>query len=203
MYAIRRVTSLVLARTTGSAIVAAGGILVLSTAVAAQDGPPINGLTGRVALEGTVEQEYAGANAVMVKTADGVRYLFHFTKNLLVHGSKGTGVDALKGLLPGTTVAVHYTVSDGEAAAQEIDRVGDDGLESTEGTVVRIDRGRKQIAIRFDDGKTETFRLSESAAQDAGRDLDTAASAAGRVTVYYTDESGQRVVHFFNKALQQ
>jgi hypothetical protein len=183
-----------------SMVLAVGGALALSMPLAAQEGPPINGLTGTVALEGTVEQEYAGANTVIVKTVDGVWHVFHFGKDLLVHGGKGTGIDALQGLRAGTTVAVHYTVTGGEASAQEIDRIGDDGLVVTEGTVIGIDRGRKQITIRFDDKNTETFQLTDRAAVDAGRDLDGAPKSAVRVTVYYTDEAGDKVAHFFKKA---
>ena len=157
-----------------STILAVGGGLALSPPLAAQDGPPIGGLTGTIALEGTVDQEYAGADAVIVKTVDGARHVFHFTKDLLVHGSSGNGVDALRGLRSGTTVAVHYTVTGSEAVAQEIDRIDANGMETTEGTVVRIDRGRKQITIRFDNEKTETFQLTDRAARDVGHDATSA-----------------------------
>jgi hypothetical protein len=33
-----------------------------------------------------------------------------------------------------------------------------------------------------------------------GHDLEGAAAGAGRITVYYADESGQKVAHFFRKA---
>jgi hypothetical protein len=176
------------------------GVFALSRPLAAQAGPPIGGLTGTIALDGTVDQEYAGADAVVVKTADGVRHVFHFTKDLLVHGGKGTGVDQLRGLRAGTEVAVHYAVVGGETSAQEIDRIGDDGLNVTEGTVIRIDRGRKQITIRFDNKDTETFQLTDRAALGAGHDLDGATNSAVRVTVYFTDEAGHKAVHFFRKA---
>ena len=165
---------------------------------AAQQPPPVGGVTGTIALEGTVQDEYGGANAVVVKTKDGVEHVFHFTKGLLVHGGKGAGADALRGLREGSTVVVHYTVAGGSESAQEIDRIGDEGLKATEGVVTRVDHKRKQIAIRFDDGKTETLRLTERAAEDAGKDVD-AASGATRVIVYYADEAGHKVAHFFRK----
>jgi hypothetical protein len=70
--------------------------------------------------------------SAIVKTVDGVRHVFHFGKDLLAHGGNGTGIDALQGLRAGTTVAVHYTVTGSEASAQEIDRIGDDGLVVTD-----------------------------------------------------------------------
>ena len=92
----------------GRLMMTAGSVLLLSAAVFAQTGPPIGGLTGTIALEGTVDQEYAAANTVAVKAIDGTRHVFHFAKNLVVHGGKSTTVDALKGLRARTTVVVHY-----------------------------------------------------------------------------------------------
>ena len=180
--------------------VSMAGILGGAAHAAAQEPPPIDGVTGTVALEGTVVQEHAAANTVIVKTVDGVEHLFHFTKDLLVHGGKGSGVDALQGLRDGTTVAVHYTVVGGDAAVLELDQISDDGLSVTEGTVIRIDRGRKQITIRFDNGKAEVFQLTERAASGVGKEIDRAPDGTARVTVYYTDEDGHRVAHFFKKA---
>jgi hypothetical protein len=177
------------------------GIVVLGAPgqAAAQQPAPIGGVTGTVALEGTVQDEYAGASAVVVKTTDGVKHVFQLTKGLLVHGAKGAGADALRGLREGSTVVVHYTVAGGTESAQEIDRIGDQGLKVTEGVVTRVDHKRKQIAVRFDNGKSETFRLTERAAVDAGRDVDDAAAGTTRVVVYYSDEAGRKVAHFFRK----
>lgn len=69
----------------------------------------------------------------------------------------------------------------------------------TEGAVVRIDRGRKRIAVRFDNGRTEVFELTPRAALDAGHDLDRSSERPATVTVYYADETGHRAAHFFNK----
>ena len=183
-----------------SIVFTAGGMLAASPPLAAQTAPPIGGLSGTVALEGTVDQEGAAANTVVVKTADGVRHVFHFTKDLLVHGGKSSDASALTGLRAGTTVAVHYTGTGSSAVAQEIDQVGSDGLKVTEGTVTRIDRGKKEITVRFDDNKTETLQLTDRAAAGTGRDLDETPGNGTRIAVYYTDESGRRVVHFFKKA---
>jgi hypothetical protein len=180
-------------------VASVSGVLGVPARAAAQAPPPINGVTGTVALEGTVVQEQAAANTVIVKTVDGVEHLFHYTKDLLFHGGKSGGVEALQGLRDGTTVAVHYTVAGSDAAALEIDQISDDGLSVTEGTVVRIDRGRKQITIRFDDGESETFQLTERAAFGAGKELDQVPDGTARVTVYYTDEDGHRVAHYFKQ----
>lgn len=152
---------------------------------------------GTLALEGTMKSFYKGLNVIVVATMDGVEHTYHFTKDLLVHGGKGTGVEALQGLEEGTTVVLHYTVSGSEASASEIDRVGDNqGLKITEGRVVRIDRGKKEITIKFSDGKTDTFRLTERAAAE-GKGIEEGAAGGTKVAIYYSDESGRRVAHYF------
>ena len=167
-----------------------------SVALTAQSPPPVQ---GTIALEGTMKKFYRGANTIIVTTIDGVEHVYHFTKDLVVHGGKGTGVDALEGLREGSTVVVHYTVEGAEPSVSEIDRIGDEGLKVTEGVVTRIDRGRKQITIRFNNGKTETLRLTDRAAAEAAQDVDQTETGATKVIVYYSDEAGRKVAHFFKK----
>ncbi len=159
---------------------------------------PVVNVTGTMALEGTITQEGIAANTVAVKTKDGVEHVFHFTKDLLVHGGNKTGADALQGLHKGTPVVVHYTVTGEIESAHEIDQLGDEGLKVTEGVVTRIDRKRREVTVRFPEGKTETFRLTDHAAEDAGKDIEGAGPDT-RITVYYTDENGEKVAHFFKK----
>jgi hypothetical protein len=65
--------------------------------------------------------------------------------------------------------------------------------------VTRVDRAGRKISIRLADGSTQTLRLTERAAIDAGNDVDRAAVDATRVVVYYADEAGQRVAHYFKR----
>ncbi len=160
---------------------------------------PVSPATGTVALEGTVAQERVTVDTLVVKTKDGVEHLFHLSKDLLVHGGKKNGIDALQGLHKGTSVVVHYTVEGNVESAREIDQVDEGGLRVTEGIVARVDRKRKEVTVRFDDGTTETFLLTDRAVEDAGRDVDQAGGET-RITLYYTDENGQKVAHFFRKA---
>ena len=76
-----------------------GGLLLAWTALAAgQQPPPINGVTGTIALEGTVQKTYSGVNTLVVKTVDGVEHLFHLTDKTAVHGGKSADDDALRGI---------------------------------------------------------------------------------------------------------
>ena len=171
-------------------------MLVAATAVHAQQRPPVR---GTMALEGTTKKIYAALNVIVVSTKDGIEHVIHYTKNVLVHGGRGSGVDALAGLEEGTTVVVHYAVVGADETAEEIDRVGgdrsDEGIKVTEGRVIRVDRGRKQITIRYDGGATDTLQLTERAAAEAGAFVKRGA----KVTVYYTDDAGRKVAHAFTR----
>ena len=168
----------------------------LSITLSAQSTPPVR---GTIALEGTMKKFYRAANTIIVTTMDGVEHVYHFTKNLVVHGGKGGGVDALEGLREGTTVVVHYTVEGVDQSAREIDRIGDEGLKTTEGVVTRIDRRGKQITVRFDNGKNEIFQLTDRAAAEATKGVDRAGIGAIKIVIYYSDEAGRKVAHFFKE----
>ena len=98
-----------------------------------------------------------------------------------MHGSDKA--DELESLRPGVTVAVHYTVAGAEETAQEIDQLGAGGLNVGKGVVTRIDRGHKQITIRFENGVTETLQLTDRAAASVGQDLDRAVRDSAVVMV--------------------
>jgi hypothetical protein len=176
-----------------------GFVLAASVMLSGQTPPPVPVVQGTMALEGTTKSVYAAAHIVIVKTIDGVEHVIHYTKDLLVHGGKGGGVDALQGLAEGSTVVVHYTATGAEETAQEIDRVGDKGLKTTEGVVARVDRLRKQITIKYANGKSETLQLTDRAAAEAEKDIDEASGGATKVVVYYSDEAGRKVAHYFRK----
>jgi hypothetical protein len=152
-----------------------------------------------MALEGSMKTFYRGLNAIIVTTMDGVEHTYEFSKRLIVHGGKSPGIDALEGLSEGHMVVIHYTVQGASQSVQEIDVLGDEGLKVTEGRVAHIDRGRKEVTIKFDNGRTETLRLTDRAAAEAGQEIDQAATSGDRVVVYYADEQGRKVAHFFRK----
>src|SRR4051812_31267815 len=82
--------------------------------MAAQSPPPVQ---GTIALEGTMKKVYGGAHTVIVTTIDGVEHVYHFAKDVVVHGGKSSGVDALQDLREGSTVVVHYTIQGAEESA--------------------------------------------------------------------------------------
>jgi hypothetical protein len=151
------------------------------------------------AVDGTVKKVDAGTKTLVVEAKDGTEHTFHYASDVTVDGAKDTKkgtVDAAHGVEEGSKVAVHYTVVSGKETAHEIDKIGDDGLNATDGTVSHIDRGAKTIAVKTADGSEETFHLTDRAAKDTGKDDAEGADKSAKVTVYYTEKAGVKTAHF-------
>lgn len=171
----------------------------IADARAAQQPPPIHGVTGTIATEGTIQQTYDGTNKILVKAADGVEHLFRLGRRSTVHGGDAAADEALGALKKGTRVVVHYTGEGENLTAEEIDRLDDEGLKQMEGTVAAVNRRDRTIVIRLADGTRQTLRLSERAAADVGKDVDAARDSTAKVIVYYRDEAGKPVAHYFKR----
>jgi len=172
-------------------------LLVAPASTPAQDpgdSVPIPGVTGTIGLDGTIDKFYHVTHSAIVKTADGVRHLVHLTRHTAVHGA-GSADDAFNGLEEGSRVVVHYVEEGDKKTAVEIDRVDDDGLTLLEGTVKHVDRAGKKLTLQLADDSVVTLRLTDRAARDVGKDIE----GAGRVVVYYADDGGERVAHYFRK----
>jgi hypothetical protein len=181
----------------GSTVVFAAALaLILTTPVHAQNRPP---LLEPTALEVTMKQFYKAANVVIVTTKDGVEHAYRFTKDLIVHGGKKPGVDALEGLREGTTVVIHRTAIESERTVQEIDVIGGEGLQVAEGVVTHIDRRKQEITIGYADGRTEAMQMTNRAIAESEAGIERAGNET-RIVVYYLDEAGHKVVHYFRKA---
>jgi hypothetical protein len=173
--------------------VALVGALALSTSLslAAQDVVHV--------VDGTVKKLDSAGKTVVVETKDGTEHTFHYASDVTVHGASDTkkgAVDAAHGVTEGSKVAVHYTVEGSKETAHEVDKIGDDGLKTTDGTVSHIDRGAKTIAVKTADGTEETFHLTDRAAKDTGKDVVEGADKSAKVTVYYTEKAGVKTAHF-------
>ena len=180
-------------RSTAALIVAT---LAVAGVARAQSPPPAR---GTMALEGTLKTFYKALNIVVVTTLEGAEHVYHYAKELVVHGGTGTGVDALEGLGEGSTVVVHYTQDASGPAVREIDVIGEEGLETTEGIVTDVDRKHRQITVQYDNGTTEVFRLTERLAAENAVDGGQAPPRGTKVVIYYFDEHRQKVAHYFRK----
>lgn len=149
------------------------------------------------AVHGTVSKIDSAAKTIVVKTKDGTEHTLHFLNKTVVHGTEAGAKDTFKGVKEGSEVVAHYTVKGSDKTAVEVDKVGKDGIKATEGTVTDIDRGGKTIAVKTADGTVQTFKMGDHAAEDAGKDVGKGVEKSAKVTVYYTEEAGKKIAHFF------
>jgi hypothetical protein len=97
-------------------------------------------------------------------------------------------------------VVIHYSTGGGEPMVVEIDQVGDEGLLETEGRITKIDRGKKQIDVQIGESRTETFQLTDRAAAETSKEIQSqAADGTAKIVIYYKDENGRKVVHYVKK----
>jgi len=154
------------------------------------------------AVRGSIKKIDSGAKTIVVKTGDGTEHTLHFAGKTAVHGADASAKaaeDSWHGLKEGTEVVAHYTTKGTEDTAIEIDKVGKDGMKTTDGAIKEIDRGGKKLVVKTADGTEETFRMTGRATEDAGKDIGKGTEKGAKVTVYYTEESGKKVAHFFEK----
>jgi len=92
----------------------------------------------------------------------------------------------------GTAQRIDSTAKGTEETAEEVDHIGEGSFKTTEGTVTHLDGAGKTITVKTADGAEQTFRLTDHAAEDAGRDISEGAEKSGKVAVYYTEHAGTR-----------
>lgn len=68
-------------------------------------------------------------------------------------------------------MVVHHTTRGIEDSAVEIDKVGKRGLKRTDGEIKDLDRDDKKLIIKTNDGIESTFRLTDLAAKDGGKNI--------------------------------
>ncbi|MGB8321574.1 MAG: hypothetical protein WCE52_01310, partial [Candidatus Acidiferrum sp.] len=117
----------------------------------------------------------------------------------VVHGTEAGAKDTFHGLKEGSEVAVHYTEKGSEKTATEVDKLGKDGVKSVEGTVTKVGEDGKTVTVKTADGTEHVFAVAGHDTVAAAKDLGKGTAKTGQVTVYYTEEGGKKVAHFFQK----
>ncbi len=154
------------------------------------------------AVHGTITKLDDGTKTMVVKTKDGTEHTVHFTGKTAVWGADKTAAgakDSFKGLSEGSEVVVHYTAKGTEKSAVEVDKVGKDGLKYVDGTVTKVGKDGKTVVVKSADGTEHTFDVAGHDTADAAKGIGKAADKSGKVTVYYSEEGGKKVAHFFEK----
>lgn len=150
------------------------------------------------AVAGTVKTVDKAGKTAVVKTADGTEHTLHFVGRTVSHGAEATAggsKDALGSLKEGDEVVVHYTEKGAVKTASEVDHVGKDGLKTSVVAVKSVDRGAKTVTAKTEAGAEETYHLTGSATRETAKGV----GKAGKVTVYYTEEGGKKIAHFFKE----
>jgi hypothetical protein len=146
------------------------------------------------AVHGTITKLDSSSKTMVVKTKDGTEHTVHFVDKTTVWGADKTAAgakDAFKGLSEGSEVVVHYSEKGGEKTATEVDKVGKDGLKYVDGTVEKVGKGA--------DGTEHTFDVAGHDTAEAAKGIGKATDKTAKVTVYYTEDGGKKVAHFFEK----
>jgi hypothetical protein len=154
------------------------------------------------AVHGTITKLDSGTKTMAVKTKDGTIHTVHFVDKTAVSGADKTAAgakDAFKGLSEGSEVVVHYSEKGGEKTATEVEKVGKGGLSYVDGTVTKVGEGGKTVVVKTADGTEHTFTVAGKDTAEAAKSVGRAADKTGKTTVYYTEEGGKKVAHFFEK----
>ena len=156
-------------------------------------------------IVGQIEKIDDTAKTILVKTQDGTEHTFHLVQRTAIQGGEtasSTAKDSWHGLKQGAQVAVHYTAKGKDETAEQIDHLSGDGMKTSQGELVQINAAAKTMTIKAQDGTVHVYELSKQAAEDAKGNVTDAAQKAGKVTVYYTEQAGHQVAHFFTKNFQ-
>jgi hypothetical protein len=163
-----------LVKTVGFAALLAAHVMWAAEA-AAQQPPPIQGVTGTIATETSIDDTTAAGHGILGK----VKRVLHLNGKSTVPAGDAAGEEALGGLKKGTRVVVHDTAAHEKQIA---------------GSVVALSLSERTISVRLSDDSVRTLRLSDEAAGDT-----TAFDAGANVIVYYRNGSGQRVAKHFKR----
>ena len=153
-------------------------------------------------IHGTVTKVDAASKTMVVKTKDGTEHTIHFVDTTTVRGGEaaGTGAkDTFQGVKEGSEVVAHYTAKGTENTAVEVDKVGKGGYKVVEGTVTKVGEGGKTITVKAADGTEQTFETAGHGTKVAAVGTAKGTEKGAKVTVYYTESAGKKIVHFFEK----
>jgi hypothetical protein len=148
---------------------------------------------------GSITKLDSEAKTVVLKTRkDELTFRFvDSTKVIGVEKAAAGSKSEFKGLSEGSEVIVHYWEGDGQKNAYEIDKVGKNGVKYMDGTVTKVDKDGKSVVVKAADGTEHTFETVGTDTAEAAKKIGKASSKSAKVTVYYIEDSGKKVAHYF------
>lgn len=145
-------------------------------------------------ITGTIDKVDTGAKAISVKTADGTVHVVKWTDDTTVDGLKKGAHGADLAGKEGGHVIIHTTDEGADKVAHSVTYVGHETIKTANVTVDDVGKTSKTVAVHTADGTKDTFKVADRATVDTGKDVEK----GGHYTVYYTQEGGKKVVHFFS-----
>ena len=163
------------------------------------------------AVTGAVTRVDATAQTIAVKTADGIEEVFKYTAKTGVHAAADTkdaaktgAVDAYMAGKEGSHVVVRYVGKGSDKTAIGIKDFGKDTLKVSKGRVTRVDQSAHTVALKTEDGTEVTYHLGKDAIEDTEHGVvdgtKHTAKEGDRVVVHYSEEAGNKIIHFLKHA---
>jgi hypothetical protein len=141
---------------------------------------------------GTIQKMDSTTKTIVVKTADGTEHTIKVTDAATVKGTK----DGFNGLREGTQIVARTTRQGADETAIEVGMISEEGFKATDGTVRKFDKDTKTIVVNDVHGAKKTFELGGKALEDAGKATGAGIANGTIVTVYYTEEDGEKIAYY-------
>ena len=149
------------------------------------------------AIAGTVESVDTAAKTVSIKTADGTVKVVKVTDKTTVEGLKAGANYTALGAEKGSHVVVKYTGEGADATSDGIKYIGKGTVKVSEGTVTKVDDAAKTVTVKTASGAEEVYHVTAEGTVDTGKGIAKGTTKGAKVSVYYTEEGGKKVAHFF------
>lgn len=134
----------------------------------------IHGHTGMIQEPINTAQMYEGVNRIAVAIGMGEK-----------RNTKLYRMEAVQNIERGMPIVVQYAPTDDNATS----------VATAEGEVTSVDRVHGRIGVKYDDGRSETLRVSQHSTTGSG----TLEVTDRRVIVYSSTKSGQQVFQYFKR----
>ena len=162
------------------------------------------------AVSGAVSHIDKEAKTIAVKTADGTEEVFHYTEHTAVRTGSAAGTRTKMGAVDtyfagkeGTKVVVRYLGKGADKTATLVEDFGKDSLKAGRGTVTAVDKAAHTVSVRTENGAVATYKMSDKAVVETDhgvvRGSRYVVKEGDHVVVHYTEDAGEKVVHFFKK----
>jgi hypothetical protein len=162
------------------------------------------------AVSGAVSHLDKEAKTIAIKTADGTEQVFHYTEHTTVRDSTKAATYAKMGVVDtyfagkdGSKVVVRYMGKGADKTATLVEDFGKASLKAGKGTVTGVDKAAHTVAIRTEDGAVATYKMGDQAVVETDHGVVRGSrylvKEGDHVVVHYTEDAGDKVVHFFKK----